>query len=104
MTFKENTIIVGNIDEGKFKLRNPRTADKVKDTREIERGIVCDTKNRHELMKLAASLSISMSNMDRVELTIKKLCLMIREKLMALEIKERTKNGRTKYVYMWWDD
>jgi predicted transcriptional regulator len=74
------------------------------DTRLIEKGIVCSTKNKHELLKIAANLGISISKMNKSDIRIKKLCNLIRGALMRMEIKERKKDSRYKFLYSWWDE
>ena len=74
------------------------------DTRLIERGMVCSTKNKQELLSLVASLGISMSKLDRTEVRIKTLCGLIKLRLIESEIKERQKGSRYKYLYSWWDE
>jgi len=34
---------------------------------------------------------------------VDRICATIKNKLIDLEIKERGKQSRTKYVYSWWD-
>lgn len=127
-SFKENEIIVGYIetfDDGcKFKLRKPvqyirddinRDAERrrvtksessmsnravVADTRLIERGIVCGTKNKTELLQIISNLGISLSEVDRGEIRIKNLCNIIRNRLIESEIAERQKDSRWKYMYL----
>ncbi|SIP86034.1 Helicase D6/D11 putative [Pacmanvirus A23] len=132
MNYKENEIIVGYLESAedymKFKLRKPvqkikeeiqkeaharkiskselegitaRTA--IGDTRLIERGIVCATKNKHELLQIIANLGISVSKLDKSDIRIKKLCEIIKRRLMESEMKERQKDSRYKYLYGWWD-
>lgn len=76
----------------------------VDDTRLIERGIVCVTKNKPELLQIIASLGISVSKLEKSEIRIKKLCSIIKSSLIESEIRERTKDGRYKYLYGWWDE
>ena len=114
--YKENEIIVGFLesaeDHMKFKLRKPvqkiredvKGKDAVSDTRLIERGIVCSTKNKYELLQIIASLGISVSKLDKNEIRIKRLCEIIKNRLIESEIKERGKDSRYKYLYSWWDE
>lgn len=133
MSYKENEIIVGYLesdeDSMKFKLRKPvhkikediqkdaqikkltksemegvtaRTV--VGDTRLIERGIVCGTKTKHELLQIVANLGISVSKLEKHDIRIKKLCEIIKRKLIENEIKERQKDSRYKWLYAWWDE
>ncbi len=132
ITYKENDMIIGYLetaeDHMKFKLRKPvqfiredirkdimmkksRYEDDITksyravtgDTRLVERGIVCSTKNKYELLKIMASLGISVSKLDRNDMRIKRLCWMIRMKLIEKEIRERQKDSRVKYLYRWFD-
>ena len=85
-TYKENNIVVGFLETGedymKFKLRKPvhrireefQTTEHINDTRLIERGIVCSTKNKFELLKIMAQLGISISKLDKNDIRIKQLC------------------------------
>ncbi len=131
--YKENEIIVGYFetaeDHMKFKLRKPvqviradvarelsaRRVSKsemdgttarttVGDTRLIERGIVCSTKNKEELLKIISSLGISVSKLERTDIRIKRLCEIIKRRLIDSEIKERQRDSRWKYLYSWWDE
>jgi len=130
-SYKENDIIIGYLESAedymRFKLRKPiqvikqdmtrelariRRLEKegnfartsVNDTRLIERGIVCSTKNKRDLIHIIASLGVSISKMDRSEIRIKVLCRIIKDKLIANEIKERGRDSKYKYLYSWWDE
>jgi hypothetical protein len=126
--YKENEIIVGIVDdtaEGmRFRLRRPKhiiqhvMQEAVRgrvsssashssrvvnaDVRFVDRGIVCSTKSKTELMKIMRDLGISSKAKD--DLRVKRLCSLIREDLIASELKERSKRSKYKYVYFWWDD
>jgi hypothetical protein len=134
IAYKENDVIIGQLEPIgetiKFKLRKPihkiredmshdmqkrkeflsnregKSANRIitSDTRLIERGIVCNTKNKYDLLKIIASLGISVSNMDRSEVRIKHLCRTIKHRLMDNEIRERQKDSKLKYMYFWWDE
>lgn len=133
ITYKENDIIVGFFESlqehMKFKLRKPlqqiksmvekdtklrkiarsemtsqSNKDVLSDTRLIERGIVCSTKNKRELLRLVAMLGISRTDKTTADLRIKSLCDLIRDKLVEKEIKERQKGSKYKYLYSWWDE
>jgi hypothetical protein len=117
--YKENEVVIGYFetieDSMKFKLRSPvqkidvkkvvkgKTAA-VSDTRLIERGIVCTTKNKHELLTIISKLGISASKLDKRELRIKKLCGIVMRHLISRELKERQKDTRYKFLYSWWDE
>lgn len=131
--FKENDIIIGYLESAedymRFKLRKPvhkikddiareaqarkmtkselegtaaRTA--VGDTRLIERGIVCSTKNKRDLLQIIASLGISTSKLEKSDMRIRRLCEIIKQKLIENEIKERQRDSRYKYLYSWWSE
>lgn len=133
LAYKENEVIIGYFetaeDHTKFKLRKPSHLIKadiakevaarkiskseiegatarttVGDTRLIERGIVCITKTKEELLKIIASLGISISKLDRTDIRIKRLCEIIKTRLIESEIKERQKDSKWKYLYGWWDE
>lgn len=111
IAFKENEIIVGYLesaeDHMRFKLRKP--IQKIKsgdtnDTRLIERGIVCGTKNKRDLLRIISSLGISMSKLDKNEIRIRNLCEIIKSNLITSEARERQKDSKYKYLYSWWDE
>ena len=116
--YKENEVIIGYFetveDDMKFKLRSPVQKIDVKkstkgnvttkDTRLIERGIVCTTKNKSELLSVISKLGVSMSKLDRSELRIKKLCGIIMRHLIERELRERGKDTKYKFLYSWWDE
>lgn len=134
VTYKENDVIVGYFenaaDHMKFKLRKPiqqikenvskelqmrrmsnehnvarvRTASAVADTRLIERGIVCRTKSKRDLFNILAALGVSVSKLSASDRRIDRLCSLIRARLIELEIKERRRDSRYKYLYSWWDE
>lgn len=120
--YKENDIIIGYLESAeenmKFKLRKPihkikenikdrknntDNSKNVKDARNIEKGIVCNTKNKHDLLHII-SLLTNTNTVHRSELRIWKLCSIIKNILIKNEIDERTKDSRYKYFYSWWDD
>ena len=109
ITYKENEIIVGYLESSedgmKFKLRKPihkirEEASKTNDIRLVEKGIVCSTKNKDELVKIASNLGIKLPQGAKVHM----ICDMIKTNLLNSEIKERKKDSRYKYLYSWWDD
>jgi hypothetical protein len=81
----------------------PRSHAITGDTRLVERGIVCSTKNKYELLKILANLGVSISKLDRAQIRIKKLCWMIRMQLIDNEIKERQRDTKNKWLYSWFD-
>ena len=74
------------------------------DARLVERGTVCSFKNKRELLKIMAALGLSTRTMDKSEIRIKKLCATIKAELTRLEMKERAKDSKYKYLYSWWDE
>lgn len=124
--FIENDIIVGYFDMGydgqmKFKLRKPvesirkdaaiKASKNVGDMRLIERGIVCSTKGKKELVNIAEKLGISTSRVksaknkdSKGQIKIKVLCEKIKDKLIDLEINEREKDSKYKYFYLWYEE
>jgi len=107
--YKENDIIIGYLesasDHMKFKLRKP--VQKIKSTndiRTIEKGIVCETKNKNILLEIIASLGVSVSKLDKTDSRVKKLCEIIKQRLIELEIKERCKGSQMKWLYSWWNE
>lgn len=126
--FQENNIIVGYLDDVKgtdivkFKMRRPvheiRSKATVDDIRMLERGAVCETKNKPELLKITRDLKINIEekarrgkqsaktkiNDDGVsKIKIKNICGAIRNKLVDLEAAERQKDSKIKYFYMFYD-
>lgn len=133
MGYKENDIIIGYLepfaDSMRFKLRKPiqtiksdmstaasrKKATKselegtsartnVTDTRLIERGIVCGTKNKTDLMEIIAELGISTDKIKNSDLKIKTLCDVIRKKIIDNEQRERHKDSKYKWLYSWWNE
>lgn len=116
--YKENEVVIGYFetveDSMKFKMRSPiqkidvkksiRGKVAVSDTRLIERGIVCTTKNKQELLNIISKLGISASKLDRSEIRIKKLCSIVMKHLIERELRERQKDTRYKFLYSWWDE
>ena len=101
---KENTKLIGLIEayghQMKFKIRPP--LKHMTDAREVERGIVCETKKKSELLELARALEIE----DEIDgnSKVKTICDTIREHLISREIEERRANSNVKYVYFWWNN
>lgn len=102
INYKDNDIVIGfltedNFDKLTFKLKNP--AHKIIidefDTRKNEKGIVCETKSKKSLTDILKGLGITTS-----EYKIKSICSIIRNKLIELEIKERSNNTTKKYFYI----
>lgn len=95
---KENNIIIGFYElnpvslEMRFKLRNP-VSKKVLDTRKIEKGMVCSTYKKEEIMEILKKLDLK----DDTSNNIKDLCISIKVELLRREIQER-KNYKTEKV------
>lgn len=129
VNYRENDIIVGYLesfpDGMKFKLRRPVQAiqervregmDKkrsttstnsgsrkiVGDTRLVERGIVCSTKNKTDLLRILSRLGVSVAKIKESEARVRNLCDLIRMELYSKEIKERAKGSRVKWIYSFW--
>jgi hypothetical protein len=73
------------------------------DTRLVERGIVCSTKTKHTLLRILASLGVSVSKLSRTQMRIRPLCWLIKMKLLENEIKERQRDSKHKWLYSWFD-
>lgn len=113
--FQENNTIVGYFDDVKgtdvvkFKMRRPvheiRKGSNVDDIRMLERGMVCETKNKPELVKLSRELKINIEEKTRKisKVKIKNICDLIRDRLIDLEAAERQKDSKIKYFYMFYD-
>lgn len=100
--FKENNIIVGYDERSntgvhiRFKIRSPiQNIKQHKDSRLIEKGSVCNTKNKIYLKSIADKLDIKIKDKINVET----LCASIRTKLIYLEIKERVEKTNKKWFY-----
>jgi hypothetical protein len=132
--YRENSIIVGYLEPGaenmRFKLRKPMDYIKssvskgmerrrsvyksvgyvennrrvAKDNRLIEKGIVCITKNKQDLTDILNSLGVNTTKLKLGDVRIRKLCSLIKNRLIDLEIGEREKDSRYKYLYSWWDE
>lgn len=103
--FRENDVIIGYDIRSKtgisikFKLRNPQRNQKNKnDTRQIETGVVCSTKSKEELYRIAKRLNIVIDEKDKLS-NSEDLCSKIRSRLIYLELKERSKPDGLKYFY-----
>jgi len=101
INYKDNDIVIGfltedNSDKLTFKLKNPSHKIIIDefDTRKNEKGIVCETKSKKSLTDILKGLGITTS-----EYKIKSICSIIRNKLIELEIKERSNNTTKKYFF-----
>lgn len=98
----ENDIIIGYDEKSKngthvrFKIRKPiHNIKKYKDIRLIEKGTVCKSKSKSYLKNVAKRLGIELLEKNNVD----NLCLLIRIKLIRLELKERIQKSKIKYFY-----
>lgn len=115
--FQENGTIIGyfddikNTDIVKFKMRRPiheirKTANATKsdDIRLLERGMVCETRNKQELARISKELKINITGIaEPGKVKIKNICDSIRDRLIDLEAAERQKDSKIKYFYMFYD-
>ena len=100
--YKENNYLIGFDERSatgvhiRFKLRNPiHNIKKYKDTRQTEKGTVCKSKSKEFLIDAAKKIDIILPEKINVE----ELCVLIRSKLIRLELKERIKKSNIKYFY-----
>jgi hypothetical protein len=105
----ENNIIIGYNDKSqngthvRFKMREPiHNIKKYKDTRLISRGVVCKSKSKVELKKLAKKLDVVLPDDERIN--VEELCVLVRSKLIRLELKERIKKSKIKWFYNFWEN
>ena len=103
---RDNDIIVGYFEtvgeSSKFKLRAPHRENNVQDARLLERGIVCSTKSKEELVILCRQLGISISELKKSEIRVKNLCKLLKHKLIQREWKERKNRTIKRYISGWW--
>ena len=102
---KENSIIIGYDKRSKtgmsikFKLRNPiQKIKQYNDIRSIEKGSVCNTKPKGYLRDLAKQLDIKL-DVNIYAVNADDICSKIRNRLIYLELKERSKGSNIKYFY-----
>jgi hypothetical protein len=93
-----------NVEERKSKHEGPTTRPIMGDTRLIERGLVCDTKSKTELLHLIAALGVSTSRLSEDDMRVKRLCEIIKARMIELEQIERGRKSSKKYIYCWADD
>jgi hypothetical protein len=102
VNWKENNLIIGFDERSntgvhiRFKIRNPiHNIKKYKDSRLIENGTVCKSKSKSHLRMIAKKLDCAVPDKINVE----ELCMLIRSKLIRLELKERIKQSTLKFFY-----
>jgi hypothetical protein len=112
---KENDILIGYYEKNpfgidvKFKLRPPmHKIAQYEDSRLIERGSVCSTRHKDDLLIFAKQLQLADITKSS---SIKEICMAIKLELMHLEMKERRRwhhlsaaarktDIRTRYFYL----
>ncbi|MHB2027931.1 MAG: DEAD/DEAH box helicase [Acidimicrobiales bacterium] len=95
----DNKIVVGYIQNGKFKIRSGGIEYiENADNRKIERGIICTTKNKHQLIEILEKLGVN-TKYNKVE----NICISIRNELIKREMIERHKDTHIKWFYFWMD-
>ena len=109
ITYKENNTIIGYYeqagDEMRFKLRKPvqiLRQEVTTDTRFLERGMVCTTRTKQNLLEILAGLGVSISKISEYNSRVRNLCEILKRRLIELELKERRKDTMYKYLYSWW--
>ena len=107
-TYIENDTIIGYDSRSaagvhiRFKMRNPiHNIKKQKDSRLIERGVVCKSKSKGDLKRIAKSIDVTLPD-NRI--SVEELCRLIRSKLIRLELKERIKKSKIKWFYFHYED
>jgi hypothetical protein len=105
--YRENDLLIGYDMKSKtgvhvrFKIRNPiHNIKKHKDTRLIEKGTVCKSKLKPELLKIAKKIGVVLPDRMNVD----ELCSLIRAKLIRMELKERIKGSDVKYFYFHYEN
>lgn len=97
---KDNNIIVGYFEDApdgtsNFKIRKPSHIASSSDSRTIERGIVCHSKPKSQILELAESLGIKIKIFRT-----RNMCNAILAKLIQKEMAEREKGTNIKYLYV----
>lgn len=92
----ENHIVIGIIEDEKFKLKKFGTNNEyISDKRTIERGMVCTSSRKNELLDYIKQLDI----MKKVKTSTQHLCIQIFIKLIELEGISQNSKGGLKYIY-----
>jgi len=85
-----------------FKLRRPiqsiRSAG-ITDNRTLERGMVCSTKTKSELIRIAEALNIRVTR----ESKIRDICESVKNHLLEREMKYRQQESKSRAFYLWYD-
>jgi hypothetical protein len=105
--YKENDLLIGYDMKSRtgvhvrFKIRSPIHAiKKYKDTRLIEKGTVCKSKLKPELLSIAKKIGVILPD----KMNVDELCELIRAKLIRMELKERIKGSDVKYFYFHYEN
>jgi hypothetical protein len=97
---RENTNLIGYLEildnTMKFKTRKP-SAVTSSDMRKMERGMVCLTKTKKQLLDLCKLIGVNTAKLENTTST--KICQTIMLRLIELEIKQREKKTNIKYFY-----
>jgi hypothetical protein len=103
--FTENNILIGYFEQApdesiRFKIRSPMHIAEQKpgakqDLRFMERGIVCSTKSKSDLNRIADDIRVRDASSK-----VKTICEQIRDRLVELEMREREKDSKIKYLYL----
>ncbi|QKE50543.1 putative ATP-dependent RNA helicase [Faustovirus] len=105
--YKDSNRVVGYFemvgDNMKFKIRKTSVKTRQSDLRFLQKGIVCSTKKKFELLEILADLGISVRAGGYHKMQVDRICSVIKNKLIDMEMRERSKQSRIKYVYSWWD-
>jgi hypothetical protein len=103
--WKDNDIVVGFGDKSKkgvhvrFKLRDPiHKMKKVDDVRQQQRGTICASINKTDLLKTAKSIGV-----DIEKINVYKLCDEIKARLLYLDLEERRKKTNIRYYYRFYE-
>lgn len=129
--YNENTAVIGmleaNANYTDFKIRKPldkiknvilkdmarRETNKIthshsrnvaKDTRLIERGTVCHTKPKPEILNALHDLGIDSKKIADIETKKTGLCSLLFQILLTNEIQQRKNKGSLKFLYGFWDE
>jgi hypothetical protein len=94
---KENDVIIGIIEDEKFKLKHPSTTDSsyITDKRTIERGMVCTSSTKHNLETYLKKLD----GIADTKASTHNLCVKIFVKLIELEGISQLSESGIKYLY-----
>ncbi len=107
--FVENDIAIGYDERSqygthiRFKLRKPiQSIKRYKDSRKIEKGSVCRSIAKNRLREIAKQLDVVLGDSGRT--SVEELCMLVRSKLIRLELKERIKKTNVKWFYFHYEE